>query len=75
MDGGTAPGVVEEGGVAEIARGKFRDPGLGSRRTRGEGPRSVRPTTAPEGARWFEGKERRALPLLVPPTVVEDLTI
>ena len=28
-----------------------------------------------EGARWFEGKERRALPLLVPPTVFEDLTI
>ena len=54
---GHGPGVVEEGGVAEIARGKFRDPGLGSRRTRGEGPRSVRPTAAPLFPREWGGGE------------------
>ena len=37
---------------------------------------SVPPPTPWEGARRFEGKERLGLsPLLVPPTVVEDLTI
>ena len=39
-------------------------------------PRSVRPTTAPwEGGEVVRGKGETGSPLLVPPTVVEDLTI
>ena len=81
---GHGPGVVEEGESPKLHGASFATPDLEADGPEERGPvgaslcpshhRPVSPGSG-EGARWFEGKERRALPLLVPPTVFEDLTI
>ena len=59
---------------------KLHGPSFGTPDLEADGPEarglalSVPPPPRGEGVSWFEGKERRALPL-VPPTVFEDLTI
>ena len=83
MDGGTAPGWWRREESPKLHGASFATPDLEADGPEERGPvgaslcpshhRPVSPGSG-EGARWFEGKERRALPL-VPPTVVEDLTI
>ena len=81
LEGDHGLGVVEEGESPKLHGAGSATPDLG---TDGPeegpvcwGPRSVRPTTDPVGGgEAVRGKgETWALPLLVPPTVVEDLTI